>query len=211
MAEPLRLVMAKGKIFEEAKELMLQAGMQVAAINDGRQMIFEVPEENLRVMVVRPTDVPVYVEHGAADLGITGKDILLEEGRDVYELLDLKLSHCHFGLAAPVGEEDVLNKQFIRIASKFPRVSQRFFSERGQQAEVIKLHGAVEIAPMVGLADAIVDIVSSGRTLKENNMKEIAFIADITARLVANRVSYRTRLEEIIGFERRLKGVIKEG
>jgi ATP phosphoribosyltransferase len=208
MAEALRLVMAKGKIFDDAKNLMLRAGFNVDSINDGRQMIFEVPEENLRVMVVRPTDVPVYVEHGAADLGITGKDILLEEGRDVYELLDLKLSPCHFGLAAPVDDENVLDKQFIRIASKFPRVSQRFFADRGQQAEVIKLHGAVEIAPMVGLADAIVDIVSSGRTLKENNMKEIAFIADITARLVANRVSYRTRLEEIIAFEKRLKAVI---
>ena len=208
--EGLRIAIAKGKLLSEARDMLVKAGYSCEGLNDDdRQMIFELPECGFTVMAIRPVDVPTYVELGAADLGITGKDVIMEAGRELYELMDLKFGACHFSLAVPENNQNVIMTG-MRIASKFPRVTRNYFSAKNMSVEVIKLNGAVEIAPLVGLSDAIVDIVSSGRTLKENNMVEAERMYEISARLIANRISYRTRFAEIAELEKRLKAVLEQ-
>ncbi|MCG0277992.1 MAG: ATP phosphoribosyltransferase [Thermanaeromonas sp.] len=214
MAEILiTIALPKGKLGGEAVELLARAGLPVEGVDtESRQLVFCFPEDFLRYIICRPTDVPTYVEYGAADLGIVGKDTLVESGADVFELADLGFGYCRFVLAVPrikweeAGRSlETLLSLSRRVATKFPRVAANFFAGLGQQVEIIKLHGNIELAPQVGLADLIVDIVSTGRTLKENDLVEVASIFPATARLIANRVSYRIRHKELHSLVERLR------
>lgn len=196
MKEPLTFAMPKGRIFEEAAALLREAGFKLPPeFDDSRKLIIDVPEENFRFILSKPMDVPTYVEHGVADLGIAGKDVMLEEDRDVYEVLDLKISACHLAVAGLPNTK--MNDVAPRIATKYPHVAAAYFREQGEQVEIIKLNGSIELAPMIGLADRIVDIVSTGRTLLENGLVEYERIVDITSRLIVNPVSYRMKDERI--------------
>jgi ATP phosphoribosyltransferase len=169
-----------------------------------------VEEEGLRFILAKPMDVPTYVEHGVADLGIAGKDVMLEEERDVYELLDLNISACHLAVAGLPNTK--MSDVAPRVATKYPRVAAAYFREQGEQVEIIKLNGSIELAPMIGLSDRIVDIVSTGRTLVENGLVEYERIVDITSRLIVNPVSYRIHDEKISELVTRLSKVVtKEG
>ncbi|MBO8169151.1 MAG: ATP phosphoribosyltransferase [Thermoanaerobacteraceae bacterium] len=196
----LTVALPKGKLGRQALEIVNQTSLAVSGMEiDSRKLYWEFPEKQVRFLICRPTDIPVYVEYGAADLGIVGKDTIVEAGADVFELVDLKFGECKFVVAVPGdqvatdGEYDLNRLNLGRIASKFPNVARRFFQQAGLQVEVIKLHGNIELAPKVGLADAIVDIVSTGRTLKENDLVAVQDIFRATARLIANRVSYRMK------------------
>ncbi|EDL64632.1 ATP phosphoribosyltransferase [Bacillus sp. SG-1] len=203
----LTIAMPKGRIFDEALELLRQAGYNLPPeFDDSRKLIIEVPEEKLTFILAKPMDVPTYVEHGVADLGIAGKDVMLEEERDVYELLDLKISACYLAVAGLPGTK--MNEVAPKIATKYPTIASSYFREQGEQVEIIKLNGSIELAPMIGLADRIVDIVSTGRTLKENGLVEYEKIVDITSRLIVNPVSYRMKDERIDELAERLREVV---
>lgn len=203
----LKIAMPKGRIFEEALALLKDAGYLIPdTLEESRRLVVDVPEANLSFILAKPTDVPTYVEHGVADVGVVGKDVLLEEEREVYELLDLQIGECYLAIAALPNWQPTATP---KVATKYPRLSSAYFRQRGQQVEVIKLNGSIELAPIVGLADRIVDIVSTGRTLKENGLVEIEQMMDITTRLIANQVSYRLRYQEIAELEQRLKKVLR--
>jgi len=194
-AQKLTIAMPKGRIFEEAVHFLQQAGLQVTAeLQDSRKLIIPVENAQLEFILAKPTDVPTYVEYGVADVGVVGKDVLLEEERDVYELLDLQIGYCRMMVA---GLPDWKPTEAPRVATKYPKIASRYFREQGQQVEVIKLNGSVELAPLIGLADRIVDIVSTGRTLQENGLVELENICEITTRLIANRASYRMKSEAV--------------
>jgi ATP phosphoribosyltransferase len=208
-AEKLIIAMPKGRIFEEAADLLRRAGVPLPPeFDDSRKLIVPVPEANLDFILAKPTDVPTYVEYGVADIGVVGKDVLLEEDRDVYELLDLNISKCRLAVAGLPGWKP--SGGTPRVATKYPRVASKYFREQGQQVEVIKLNGSIELAPLIGLADRIVDIVSTGRTLKENGLVEMEEIAPITTRLIANRVSYRMKSEAIDYIYEKFVSVVEE-
>ncbi|MDE5414098.1 ATP phosphoribosyltransferase [Alkalihalobacterium chitinilyticum] len=209
MSEWLTVAMPKGRIFEEAADLLRKAGYALPAeFDDSRKLIVDAPDAKMRFILAKPMDVPTYVEHGVADVGVAGKDTMLEEERDVYEVLDLKISECYLAVAGlPTYEKQ--NEIAPKVASKYPNVAIRYFKEQGEQVEVIKLNGSIELAPLVGLADRIVDIVSTGRTLKENGLVELEKIMDITSRLIVNPVSYRMKDEWIDDLVERLAKVIE--
>jgi ATP phosphoribosyltransferase len=205
----LTIAMPKGRIFEEAVELLRKADYDLPPeFDESRKLIIEVPQEDLRFILAKPMDVPTYVEHGVADLGIAGKDVMLEEERNVYELLDLKISGCYLAVAGLPGTK--MSDVAPKIATKYPNVASSYFREQGEQVEIIKLNGSIELAPLIGLADRIVDIVSTGRTLKENGLVEYETIVDITSRLIANPVSYRMKDEKIEDLVARLTRIIEE-
>jgi ATP phosphoribosyltransferase len=200
MNKIVTIAMPKGRIFEEAADLLRKAGYKLPPeFDDSRKLIIDVEEEGLRFILAKPMDVPTYVEHGVADIGIAGKDVLLEEERDVYELLDLKISACYLAVAGLPNTK--MNDVAPRVATKYPNVAAAYFREQGEQVEIIKLNGSIELAPIIGLSDRIVDIVSSGRTLKENGLVEYERIVDVTSRLIVNPVSYRLiddRINELV-------------
>ncbi|MEH7440717.1 ATP phosphoribosyltransferase [Bacillus sp. JJ1122] len=207
MSDQLTIAMPKGRIFDEAAELLRRAGFELPPeFDDSRKLIIDVENENFRFILAKPMDVATYVEHGVADLGIAGKDVLLEEERDVYELLDLKISGCYLAVA---GLPDTkMNDVAPKIATKYPNIAAAYFREQGEQVEIIKLNGSIELAPLIGLADRIVDIVSTGRTLKENGLVEYETITTVTSRLIVNPVSYRIKDERISDLIKRLNEVI---
>ena len=181
-------------------------------LSDSRKLIFENREQRMRYMIVRATDVPTYVEYGSADLGIVGKDTLLEQCKDVYEPLDLKFGYCRMMVAEPADRaqtDDPSGWSHIRIATKYPHVTENYFASKGVQVEIIKLYGSIELAPLVGLSDRIVDLVSTGETMRQNGLVEVETIAEITTRLIVNRASLKTknvRISQIIqGLERLLQ------
>ncbi|WP_163526833.1 ATP phosphoribosyltransferase [Halobacillus ihumii] len=208
MNNALTIAMPKGRIYEEAAELMRQAGYHVSSdAEDSRKLILEFPEQNIKIMMAKPMDVVTYVEYGAADIGIAGKDVLLEQDRDVYEVLDLQISPCYVAVAGL--PDQPLGRIAPKIATKYPKVASDYFREQGEQIEIIPLNGSIELAPLIGLADRIVDIVSSGRTLKENGLIQYEKIADITSRLIVNPVSYRVKSSEIDEMVRELSAVVE--
>jgi ATP phosphoribosyltransferase len=210
MSNLLTMAMPKGRIFEEAAELLRKAGYKLPPeFDDSRKLIIDVAEEGLRFILAKPMDVATYVEHGVADVGIAGKDVLLEEERDVYELLDLKISECYLAVAGLPNTK--MNDVAPRVATKYPNVAEAYFREQGEQVEIIKLNGSIELAPIIGLSDRIVDIVSTGRTLKENGLIEYERIEDVTSRLIVNPVSYRIKDERIDDLVRRLHDVVSQG
>ncbi|WP_054951270.1 ATP phosphoribosyltransferase [Numidum massiliense] len=204
----LTVAMPKGRIFSEATALLRRAGMPLPAdlSDDSRKLIVPVPTANVSLILAKPTDIPTYVEYGAADIGIVGKDVLLEEARDVYELLDLGIGRCHLAVATLPQQE---SRPFARVATKYPLTATRYFRAKGQQVEVVKLNGSVELAPMIGLAERIVDIVSTGRTLRENGLVETETVCTVTSRLIANRVSYGMKYEVIDALCRQLSRVVQ--
>jgi ATP phosphoribosyltransferase len=202
----LKVAMPKGRINKPAIKLLQEAGFAVPDdLDDSRKLIISVPEARLEFIMAKPVDVATYVEYGVADVGIVGKDVLMEENRDVYELLDLGIARCRMSVIALPEWTPSLHP---RVATKYPNVASQYFRERGQQVEVIKLNGSIELAPLIGLADRIVDMVETGRTLQENGLVEMEQIFAITSRLIANRVSYRMKNEVIQQLCDKLQGVI---
>ena len=201
MNGPLRLAVSRGALFGETLDLLERIGVDTAALrSDSRSLMF--PGGEVTVVTMRPGDVPTYVEAGAVDLGITGKDVLMEQHeRVVYELLDLGYGRCRMVVATRAGSRfaDDLERRLgaVRIATKYPRVAARWFEQSGRQAEVIEVKGSVELAPLSGLADGIVDLTATGRTLEENDLAVREVIAECTARLVANRVAHKMRHDAI--------------
>lgn len=203
MNSTLTIAIPKGRILEESIELFGKIGINLGGmLDDSRKLVFDYPEQGLRALIVRATDVPTYVEYGCADLGIVGKDTLLEQEKDLYEPLDLKFGYCRMVVAEPANRPaniDPTRWSHIRVATKYPTVAERHFSAKGIQAEIIKLYGSIELGPLVGLAERIVDLVSSGETLRQNGLVEVETIAEITTRLVVNRASLKTKHQRIRG------------
>lgn len=191
MSKPLTLALTKGRILKETLPLLARAGIEPCEdIESSRKLVFETTRDDLQLVVLRGTDVPTYVRHGAADLGIVGKDVLLEQGAEgVYEPLDLGIARCRLMTAAPL--EWQAGAARIRVATKFVNIARDFFARRGIQADLIKLYGAMELAPMMGLSDIIVDIVDTGNTLRANGMQPLEEVAAISSRLIVNKASLR--------------------
>jgi ATP phosphoribosyltransferase len=211
-ARPLTIALPRGRILDEALPLFHRAGLDLGAVEKsraGRRLIIPIPEHDLRVLIVRDTDVPAYVEHGAADVGIAGRDVLDEQDRDLYEPLDLGIGRCRMVVAEPEGRPvDESAQVHLRYATKFPEITRRHLQARGTVAEIIKLYGSIEIAPLVGLADRIVDLVSSGETLRQHHLREVETIFPISARLCVGRAAaklFGDRIDDLIA---RLRGVI---
>jgi ATP phosphoribosyltransferase len=206
---PLKLAVPRGALFDETLDVLDAIDVDTSGLRgDSRSLIFEV--NGFTLVTMRPSDVPTYVEAGAADVGITGKDVLLEQAdRMVYELLDLGYGECRMVLAGRTGDASLGESERrlgeMRIATKYPRIAERHFESTGRQAEVIEVKGSVELAPLVGLADGIVDLVATGRTLKENNLEVREEIEICTARFVANRVAHKLRAAEVDGLTARLR------
>jgi len=192
MSKPLTIALTKGRILKETLPLLAAAGIEpLEDIGRSRKLVFDTSREGLQLVVIRGTDVPTYVRHGAADLGVVGKDILLEHGAEgLYEPLDLNIARCRLMTAGPVGWQ--ANGSRIRVATKFVNITRRYFARQGIHADVIKLYGAMELAPMMDLADLIVDIVDTGNTLRANGMEPLAEVASISSRLVVNKAAMRS-------------------
>jgi ATP phosphoribosyltransferase len=206
---PLKLAVPRGALLGGTLDALDAAGVDTAAVRgESRSLIF--PGEDLTLVTMRPSDVPTYVEAGAADVGITGKDVLLEQSdRVVYELLDLGFGRCRMVLAGRKGDPSLGETQrrlgMMRIATKYPRVAERHFESTGRQVEVIEVKGSVELAPLIGLGDGIVDLVATGRTLEENELEVREEIVECTARFVANRVAHKLRAAEVDDLMARLR------
>lgn len=208
MQQLLKVAMPKGRINKSAIKLLQDAGYAIPNdLEDSRKLIISAPEVGMEFIMAKPVDVATYVEYGVTDIGIVGKDVLMEEERDVYELLDLGIARCRMSVIGLPDWTPMLNP---RVATKYPNVASRYFRERGQQVDVIKLNGSIELAPLIGLADRIVDMVETGRTLQENGLVEQESIFPITSRLIANRVSYRMKNDAIQQLCDRLQAVIGE-
>ncbi len=205
----ITIAMAKGRLAKQAVKLFNNAGINLPDdMLSSRKLIFELPQENLEIILVKPADVPIYVEYGTADLGIVGKDTLLEENRDLYEMLDLKFGKCRFALAGlPESKETLLQR---KVATKYPDFTRRLFKSKGEPVEIIKLNGSIELAPLTGLADTILDIVQTGRTLKENGLVVYENIQDLSARLVVNKVSMKTYQKQISKIINALEAELEE-
>ncbi len=203
----ITLAIARGRLLTETGKLLKKAGYPVDdVLKDSRKLIFEYPSSGLKILIIRPTDIPPYVEYGAADCGVVGKDTLIEEKHDLYEPLDLGIGKCKLVVAAPNGFAYNSTKA-LRVATKYPKTAYEHFARKGVGAEIVKLYGSVELAPIVGLSDVIVDLTATGETLKKNNLVEFESIADITAKLVVNRVSMKVKSEEIKELITKLKKV----
>jgi ATP phosphoribosyltransferase len=208
-ARLLTLALPRGRILDEALALFRKAGVDLSAADKshaGRRLIIPIPSEGLRILIVRDTDVPAYVEGGAADLGIAGRDVLEEQGRDLYEPIDLGLGRCRMVVAEPEGRPvDEAAPLHLRYATKFPEITRRHLQSRGTVAEIIKLYGSIEIAPLVGLADRIVDLVSSGETLRQHHLREVETIMEVSARICVGRAAAKLHGDRIDALIKRLR------
>lgn len=206
--QPLVMALTKGRILEEVMPLLEQAGIRLLEdYSKSRKLIFDTNVPGLRIMIVRGSDVPTYVEFGSADLGVVGKDLLMEYGEAAfYEPLDLGIARCRLMTAAPVGAKPPRGR--VRVASKFVNIARRYFAERGLQTDIIKLNGALELAPSMGLADWIVDIVDSGNTLKANGLEPLELIADISSRIIVNKASLKMKHAELSKLLARIQQVL---
>lgn len=190
--KPIRIALTKGRLEKKTMELFESLGYDCTALhNKGRKLILPIPDANLEIVLAKAADVIAYVEHGVCDLGVVGKDTIMEYGGTFFEVTDLGFGRCRFALAGKAGENFYAGHRAKRIASKYPNVTRRFFDSKGLDVEIIKIEGSVELAPLVGLADAIVDIVETGSTLRENGLDVYEEVAPISARLIANTVSLK--------------------
>jgi ATP phosphoribosyltransferase len=207
----LTLALPRGRILDDALPLFARAGIDLGAADRaraGRRLIIPIPAHDLRVLIVRDVDVPAYVEHGAADFGISGRDVLEEQDRDLYEPLDLGIGRCRMVVAEPEDRPvDERAQVHLRYATKFPEITRRHLQARGTVAEIIKLYGSIEIAPLVGLADRIVDLVSSGETLRQHNLREVETILEVSARVCVGRAAAKLHGDRIDDLIRRLRAV----
>ncbi|HWR45469.1 ATP phosphoribosyltransferase [Sporomusa sp.] len=208
----LTIALPKGKLFDLSASRLAKLGYTAEGLSENsRKLVIANETEKIRFIITKTADLPTYVEYGAADVGIIGKDVLLEESKDVYELLDLKFGFCRMMVAVPqaLKQEKLSDYAHMRVATKYPRVAESFFHSIGIQMEIIKLNGSIELAPMVGLAEIIVDLVETGRTLKENNLVEVAQIHPATARFIANRVSFKMKFDRINKMVEGLKALVE--
>ncbi|WP_328189497.1 ATP phosphoribosyltransferase [Marinobacter sp. OP 3.4] len=189
----ITIALSKGRILDETIPLLKEAGIEfVDDIKKSRKLVFPTTDPNVRLLIIRATDVPTYVQYGGADLGVTGKDVLMEHGGEgLYEPLDLNISRCRLMTAGVKGQPAPQGR--LRVATKFVNLARRYYSAQGRQADIIKLYGAMELAPLLGLADEIVDIVDTGNTLKANGLEPRELIENISTRLVANRASMKMK------------------
>lgn len=201
MSDYINIALPKGRLGESVYEMFAEAGFECPEVKSKtRKLIFENTEKKVRYFWVKPSDVAIYVEHGAADVGVCGKDILLESEPDVYELLDLKTGICRMMVAGPVGWHDSTEKT-LRVATKFPEITRAYYAGRSRDIELIKLNGSIEIAPILGLSDVIVDIVETGNTLRANGLEPKSEVLPISARLIANKSSFKFKtsgIEDIV-------------
>ena len=206
----IQIALPKGRLGEKAYERMAQAGYECPAILEkNRKLTFENPEKGVRYFWVKPSDVSIYLERGAADIGIVGKDVLLEYRPDVYELLDLKMGKCRMCVAGPEDFYDD-HSRLLRVATKFPHIATEYYKSRSRDIDIIRLNGSIELAPILGLSDVIVDIVETGKTLQENHLVVLEEIVPISARLICNRVSYQFRQKEVFNLQAQLAAVLEE-
>lgn len=195
--KPLRIALTKGRIEASAIDLFEDIGYDCTSLRDkGRKLILPI-DNNTEIVLAKAADVITYVEHGVCDIGIVGKDTILENGRSFYEVLDLGFGICRFALAGPVSRDFYSGYNAKRIATKYPNVARRFFEEKGMDVEIIKIEGSVELAPLLGLSDAIVDIVETGATLRENGLEIIEEICPISARMIVNIPSMKLKKAEL--------------
>ena len=197
MKQMIKVALPKGRLGESVYKLFDEIGYGCPEISENsRKLIFENEEKGICYFWVKPSDVAIYVEHGAADIGIAGLDILLEQEPDVFELLDLGLGKCRIAVA---GKKGVLSKtgKTLRVATKFPNIAKKYYNEQSREIEIIKLNGSIELAPIVSLSDVIVDIVETGKTLKENDLEVLKEITEISARLIVNKASFRFKTQRI--------------
>ena len=201
----LTIALSKGRILDQTLPLLEKAGLTVSNNElKSRKLILDTNLSDIKVIVIRASDVPVFVQHGAADLGVAGKDVLLEHGADgIFELLDLKISKCQLMVAAK--ENQNLNKSTLKVATKYAKSAKKYFFAKGQQVEVIKLSGAMELAPIVGLSDCIVDLVDTGNTLKANNLIPLDLIYNISSRLIVNSAAFNTKHSQINDWIKRIE------
>lgn len=187
----LNIALPKGRLGDKVYDMLAAAGYDcLGYYEQNRKLVFESPEKNVCYLLVKPSDVAIYVEHHAADVGIVGKDILLEQGSDVYELLDLNIGKCRMAVAAPEGYVEDKNRT-LRVATKYVNITKEFYAGRNREIDIIKLNGSIELAPLLGLTDVIVDIVETGSTLRENHLKVIEEFRNISARFIANKTSFK--------------------
>lgn len=205
----LVIALTKGRILEEVLPLLEKAGVIPAEdISKSRKLIFDSNISGVKIMVIRGSDVPTYVELGSADIGITGKDIIMENGsQGYYEPLDLKLATCRLMTASPINQTETPAR--LRVASKFVNIAKAYYSEQGQQVDIIKLNGALELAPIMGMADQIVDIVDSGKTLKANGLEPREFIAEVSTRVIVNKAAMKLKHEQIQSLLQRLRTAVE--
>jgi len=193
----LTIALSKGRILDQTLPLLEKAGISISKSElESRKLILDTNLNDVKVIVIRASDVPVFVQHGAADIGIAGKDVLLEHGANgIFELLDLGISKCRLMVASKKGQD--LNKSTLKVATKYVKSAKEYFYRQGKQVEVIKLYGAMELAPIVGLSDCIVDLVDTGNTLKANNLVPLELIQEISSRLIVNSAAFNTKHKDI--------------
>lgn len=214
MQTVVNIALSKGRILEESLPLLRRAGIEPTEDPESsRKLVLDSRQPDVRLIVVRAADVPTYVQYGAVDLGFAGKDVLMEhDGDDLYELLDLGIARCRLIVAEPdqlAARDDPRTWTRLRIATKYVRTTRRHFAARGIQTDIIRLYGSMELAPLVGLSDRIVDLVHTGRTLKANGLVEVEHIADISARLVANRASAKMKHAAVKGLVQQLARAVR--
>ncbi len=202
----LNIAISKGRIGKEACNLFKEVGIGDSINLNSRKLIFKDEENKISYIYVKSSDVLTYVENGVADLGIVGKDTILENEADVYEIFDLGLGKCKFAIAGIKEQHIYCKDQLLKVATKYPNIAKKYFDEKSQKIKLIKLSGSVELAPLVGLSDVIVDLVQTGNTLKANNLQVIEEMFDISTRLVCNRISYRFKYDRIANLIQLLKG-----
>ena len=210
----LTIALPKGKLFSLSSHLFEKIGITAVHMSEkSRKLVISNDELKVQFIISKTSDVPTYVEYGAADIGIIGKDVILESGQDVYELLDLGFGKCRLMMAVPREEKraHLMDYAHTRVATKYPHIAEQFFARQGMQMEYIKLNGSIELGPIVGLSESIVDIVETGTTLAENDLEEIAHIMDVSARLIVNRVSFKLKFDRIYKIVNDLKQVLESG
>ncbi len=203
----LHIALAKGRIAKTVMKKLIAGGFCFPDYSDdSRKLVFTDSENLIRVALVKSPDVTVYVRRGAADCGIVGKDVLIEDdATDVYEILDLGIGCCRMAVSGIAGKKDVMRKRILTVATKYPTIARRYFADRFQPIDIVKLNGSVELAPLVGLSDVIVDIVETGTTLSENGMEVYDYFMDFSARLICNTVSYKVKQNELKSFTELIK------
>jgi ATP phosphoribosyltransferase len=211
MRDMVTFALPKGRLLNPSMDLLRKNGLLPRGLDaNSRKLLFENQRHHIRMVVVRAVDVPTYVEYGAADMGIVGKDVLLEQEPDVYEPVDLRFGACRIVLAGPktATVTPSWSSGKLKIATKYPRITERYFNEKGLPVEIIRLSGAIELAPLVGLSEQIVDLITTGTTLRENHLEEQAVIAQSTARLIVNRASLKTKAKTVMDLIQKLQKTI---
>lgn len=203
----MRIALAKGRLGEKATQLFKEIGLAKGLDLKSRKLVFKDRDRDIEYILLKPSDVVTYVENGVADLGVVGSDVIMEREEEVYELFDLGFGKCKFSIASKKGESDFLNNKLVRVATKYPRVARKYFESINKSIEIIPLNGSVELAPLVGLSDCIVDIVETGNTLRANDLEVLEDMYQVSARLICNKVSYRFYKEEIYEIVRKLRSL----